>query len=340
MLVQNKDEQEENVMSDHALHTGLVTGASSGLGFEVSAQLADAGYERVIVTARTEEKGTATKLRLEQRTGKTVFETVVLDNDSLEVVETASAELVRRGGQIDTLILNAGIAPPSEMLRSKDGLEATVSSSLIGHHLLTMRLLEHNLLAEHARIVIAGSEAARGDVPTFHPLDIGSFAADSFGDDLESAIEAQMYMREPARYKAGDTYATAKMFVSWWAAQLASRLPDGMTVNTVSPGSTPDTNAIENAPAYMRYLMVPIFKLIPGMSHSVADGAARYIEAADYDDDVSGTFFASPPKKMIGPLTEVDLPHINDVDGQQALWNTTVRVAGDVDYPVEIRTAS
>lgn len=63
------------------------------------------------------------------------------------------------------------------------------------------------------------------------------------------------------------------MFVAWWAAQLATMLPEGMAVNAVSPGSTPDTNAINNASLYMRKLMIPIFKLIPGMSHSVADGA-------------------------------------------------------------------
>ena len=231
------------------------------------------------------------------------------------------------------LILNAGIAPPPDMIRSHDGFDATVSSSLIGHHLLTMRLLEHGLLADDARIVISASEAARGDVPTFRPLDLPLFASEHFDGDLEAAIEAQMYMREPASYKAGDTYATTKMFVAWWAAQLASRLPDGITVNAVSPGSTPDTNAINNTPFYMRYLMVPLLKMIPGMSHSVADGAGRYIEAIGYPDYVSGKFFASQPKKMTGPLTEVDLDHINDIDGQKALWNTTVKVAGGVDYP-------
>ena len=336
MPVQNKEEQKEKAMSDHAQQTAMVTGANSGLGFEASAKLAEAGYGRIIVTARTDEKGTDTKARLEERTWKTVFESLVLDNDRLESVEAAAAELAARGGRIDALILNAGIAPPSDMIRSHDGFDATVSSSLIGHHVLTMRLLEHGLLADGARIVIAGSEAARGDVPTFHPLDFSSFAAESFDGDLEAAIEAQMYMREPASYKAGNTYATTKLFVAWWAAQLANRLPDGMTVNAVSPGSTPDTNAINNAPAYMRYLMVPLLKVIPGMSHSIDDGAGRYIEATGFSDDVSGKFFASPPKKMTGPLTEVDLPHINDVDGQKALWNTTVKVTGGVNYPTMI----
>ena len=82
----------------------------------------------------------------------------------------------------------------------------------------------------------------------------------------------------------------------------------------------------------MKYFMVPLLKFMPGMSHSIEDGAKRYLEIADRDD-VSGKFFTSPPKKMIGHLTQVDLDHIHYIAGQEALWNTTVKVAGGVDYP-------
>ena len=262
-----------------------------------------------------------------------MFEPLVVDLDDLESVEVAAGELAGRDASIDTAILNAGVAPTKELRKNARGFEVTVTSSLIGHHLLTMRLLEANLLGSNARIVIAGSEAARGDVPTFSPVDLNAMALEHFGGDLEAAIEAQMRMDSPASYKAADTYATAKVFVAWWAAELAELLPDGMTVNAVSPGSTPDTNAINNAPFYMRHLMMPIFKLIPGMSHSVADGAARYLEVAQMGDSVSGKFFASKPKKMTGPLAEIRLEHIDHDESRKALWAVTSRVAGGVGYP-------
>ena len=187
-------------------------------------------------------------------------------------------------------------------------------------------------MRDTARIVIAGSEAARGDVPTFKPVDLNALAEQHFGGNLEAAIEAQMRMEPPATYKPSDTYATAKVFVAWWAAELSRVLPPGMAVNAVSPGSTPDTNAINNAPFYMRKLMIPLFKLLPGMSHSVADGAARYLEVAGYEPNVTGKFFASKPKKMTGPLAEIQMDHIDDRDGQLALWNVTSRVTGGVGY--------
>lgn len=313
--------------------TALVTGTTSGLGFETAAQLADKNYSRIVITGRSEARIEDAASRLTDRTGKEVFETLILDLDDMASVETAAAELADRGGSIDTLVLNAGIAPPPNAIMTEGGLEATVTSSLIGHHLLTMRILKAGLLAEGASVIIAGSEAARGDVPTFNPVDVHAVANKHFDGDLEKAIENQMRMKAPAKYKAGDTYATAKLYVAWWVAELSRLLPEGVAVNSVSPGSTPETDAGRNAPFYMRAFMIPILKLIPGMGHSVADGAARYLEVADYERGTTGKFFASKPKKMTGPLEEIRMDHFDDRAAQTALWNVTSRVAGGVGYP-------
>jgi len=310
----------------------LVTGANSGLGLEAAAQLAEEGFGSVIVTSRTATKAEQSVAELAARTGRDAFSFVTLDNGELDTVEHAAAVIAERGDQIDFLLLNAGIAPPQTFTATPDGYEATVASTLIGHHLLTMRLLEAGMLAPNARIVIAGSEAARGDVPTMNPADIGGFATQLDGS-LESAIEHQIRMEAPATYKPNDVYATAKVFVAWWAASLARRLPVGMTVNAVSPGATPGTNVVRDAPFFMKYVMLPAMRILPGMSHSVADGAGRYLEAEEYDASVSGRFFASKPKKMTGPLVEIQMERFDDQPLQEALWATTTRLAGGVDYP-------
>ena len=141
-------------MSDSGDRTALVTGANSGLGFEASAQLAESGFGRVIITARTEAKAETARQELLARTGRDVFETLLLDNDDLATVEAAASELDERGDKIDVLLLNAGAAPPKSLIMTADGLEGTVASTLVGHHVLVMRLLEHDLLSTKARIVI------------------------------------------------------------------------------------------------------------------------------------------------------------------------------------------
>jgi NAD(P)-dependent dehydrogenase (short-subunit alcohol dehydrogenase family) len=315
--------------------TALVTAATSGLGFEAAAQIAELDHGQVIVSGRTSVKARDAGDRLATRTGRHVFESLDLDLDEIASVEAAAEALIERGGSFDLLVLNAGIAPPGEVTLSPDGIERTIASSIIGHHILTVRLLEAGLIADDASIVIASSEAARGDVPMFHPLDVGAVAAEHYGGDLTAALEAQMRMTPPARYKAGDQYATAKMLVAWWAAELSRRLPSGISVNAVSPGSTPETNALKRAPFLMRNVMVPIFKIIPGMSHGVADGAERYLRVAGMDASVTGQFFASPPKKMTGSLTRMDQPHITDRPSQQAGWEALVKVSG-VDLPTSV----
>ncbi len=320
--------------------TALVTGATSGLGFEAASQLAERGYGSVIVTGRTKAKARDARDRLMTRTGRNVFESLELDLDEIASAEAAAEALIERGGTIDLLVLNAGIAPTSEADIGPDGIDRVISSSLIGHHVLTVRLIEAGLIADGTSIVIAGSEAARGDVPTFHPLDWDDFAAEHFGGDVEAAIEAQVRLTPPAVYRSSDQYANAKVMVAWWAAELSRRVPSGVTVNAVSPGSTPDTNAIKRAPWFMRTFMVPFFRIMPGMSHSVADGASRYLEVAD-KRGVSGQFFASPPRKMVGELTPTELPHISDPRLQRAGWNATVRISGvDLQTSVPLPAAA
>lgn len=321
-------------MPDNANKTAIVTGATSGLGLEAAAQLGEAGYERVTVTGRTEQGAEAARAQLAARTGRDVFEALALDLNQPESVGEAAEELGRRGHKIDFLLLNAGMVSGSELVKTDEGIEISSASSLIGHHQLTMQMIEEDLISDHARIVIAGSEAARGDVPTFKPVELSDFAAENHGGDMAEAAEAILRYDLPLKYKPGTAYSNAKLFVAYWSAELARRLPDGVTVNAVSPGSAPDTGAARNANFFMKRILLPFFKYMPGQAAPVPVAAGRYIEASEYPEQVSGEFFASAPKKMVGDLHKVDLPHVADRDRQAATWEAIVKVSGGVDYPV------
>ena len=101
-----KSSQSDNPFVDK---TALVTGANSGLGFEAAAQLAEAGYSRVILACRTLEKAEAAREALAERVGSDPFETIAVDVSSIASAQAASDELVERGTSIDTLLLNAGM---------------------------------------------------------------------------------------------------------------------------------------------------------------------------------------------------------------------------------------
>lgn len=318
-------------MTSNNTLAALVTGATSGLGFEAAAQLAEQGYGRVIITGRNQERADTAKQELEQRTGRPVFETLAVDLNDPAEVRRAAEELKARGETLDLLVLNAGMVSATGPTITASGAEITFASSLIGHHQLTAALLETSLLASAARIVIAGSEAARGDVPTFNVVDLEELADNTFDGDLDAAAEALIRGTEPKNYKAGTTYATAKAFVAWWSSALARRLPEGMTVNAVSPGAAPHTSADRNMGFFMRRVMVPLTKRAParlGLGAPTSVAAARYLEVANYPADVTGEFFASAPKKMTGPLHRMEHAHFHDVARQEAAWNAVVTVSG------------
>lgn len=320
-----------------SLGTALVTGATSGLGYEVAAQLADKGFDKVIVTGRTTDRAEQARQSLVDKTGKDVFTALALDLNDPEDVKRAAAEIASDGEQLSVAILNAGMVAGSKLVKTDQDVEITFSSSLIGHHQLTMELLAANMLTDDAAIVIAGSEAARGDVPTFNPTDLKTLADKSFGGDMTAAAEGLIRGNDAVKYKPATVYTDAKVFVAWWAAQLATRLPEGMTVNAVSPGSAPDTLAARNANFFMKHLMIPVFKHAPkrlGMAAPVPVAAARYIEVATSEDRVTGKFFASAPKKMTGPIEVMHMPHFGDTESQEAAWAATVKVAGGIGYPV------
>ena len=305
----------------------LVTGTTSGLGYSAAKQLVQDGWRHVIVTGRSQSGADEAVKKLKTETGTQNFTGIALDLNSSASVKKAVAELVKRGVPIDFLILNAGLMPGKERLVTSENIESS-QAPLIGHHQLTMGLLKVGLLASDARIVIAGAEPARGDVPMFQFTDLPAFAAKEYKSDRGSAIEAILRSSPNVKYKASTAYSDAKIFVAWWVAALARKLPADMAVYAVSPGAAPDTRAPRNLNFMMKNVFVRLSKLIPGMSHSVDEGAKNYLRASEFGVDVSGKFFCSVPKKMTGPIEIMRHPHLHDRASQDALWQAVVKASG------------
>jgi len=318
----------------------LVTGTTSGLGYAAARALAGDGWREIIVTGRSLARAQETAAQLAAETKTQVFTPLELDLDTPSSVQSALAEFVKRGRPVDFLLLNAGLIPGKKRVLTAAGIEAT-QAPLIGHHQLTVGLLRANLLSPNARIVIAGSEAARGDVPLFSYTDVAALAATKYQGDRSAAVEALVRRGPNVKYEPNRAYADAKIVVAWWAAALARRLPPGMAVYAVSPGSTPDTKGLRNAGPALKWLMVPLVKLIPGMSHTPETAARRYIQASEFGTDVSGQFFASAPKKLTGPIEEMRQPHFHDRANQEAAWQAVVSVSGvDLSYPASLTAVS
>ena len=305
----------------------LVTGATSGVGYAVARTLAGEGWREIIVTGRSLVSAQKAAAQLAAETKKQVFTPLELNLDKPSSVQSALAELVKRGRPVDFLLLNAGMLGGSARVLTAAGVEAA-QAPLIGHHQLTVGLIRANLLSPNARIIVAGSEAARGDVPMFSYTDVAAFATRHHQGDRSAAVEALLRSGPRVKYEPNRAFADAKLIVAWWAAALARRLPSGMAVYAVSPGSATDTKAVRNAGPALKYLMIPIVNLIPGMNQTPETAARRYLQASEFGTDVSGQFFASAQGKFSGPIEVQRQPHLHDRANQEAAWQAVVDVSG------------
>ncbi len=306
-------------MTNSTHKTALVTGANSGLGFEAAAQLAEQGYSKVILLCRNLEKANEAQKSLQQKTGKDVFEPLAADMSALSSVKIATKKLSQLGVHIDLLLLNAGVWPGAQISRNNEGIETAFASTLLGHHCLTLGLLNHNLLSPEAKIIISSSELARGDFPGAKLLDIKQFSQQHFNGDLTKAILATTHVTSPYQYDSNNHYSLVKLFVSWWAQALSRRLPKGITVQSVSPGISIGTNAKRHQPKRLRLIMSFLLPLL-GKSAPVHIAAKRYLDAAQMGSEENGHFFASRPGKFVGKMQRQSTPHLFFKEHQEACW--------------------
>jgi len=138
----------------------VVTGATSGLGYETALELLRHGAE-VILAARNPEKSARAATELAVASNRDQPEVLELDLSDLSSVEKAASQLT---GPVDLLVNNAGVmAPPYR--RTADGFELQVGTNHLGHFAFTARVLPCLLAAEQPRVVTVSSfvhKSARG----------------------------------------------------------------------------------------------------------------------------------------------------------------------------------
>src|SRR5580698_8077096 len=89
----------------------LVTGATSGLGHAAARLLAGEGWHEIIVTGRSRAGAQQAAAQLAAENKTVIFTPLELDLNAPASVQSALAELVKRGRPIDFLLLNAGLVP-------------------------------------------------------------------------------------------------------------------------------------------------------------------------------------------------------------------------------------
>ena len=103
------------------MKTILITGANSGLGKDAARQLGlISETEKIYLACRNETKAAAAKSELEEKTGRSVFEIIIMDVSKPESVRSAVAKITE---PIDALIMNAGgMGGKTPLEQTQDGV--------------------------------------------------------------------------------------------------------------------------------------------------------------------------------------------------------------------------
>ncbi|NUK74114.1 SDR family NAD(P)-dependent oxidoreductase [Streptomyces lunaelactis] len=138
--------------------TVLVTGATSGIGWETAWQLAERGAT-VLVHGRTAEEAQAATDRLIAGAGIDAARLCpfAADFTRLEEVEYLAHRVVQEHPHLDVLVNNAGMAAPERHTVTADGNEIAFQVNFLAHYLLT-NLLEPALTMGHPQLEERGEE--------------------------------------------------------------------------------------------------------------------------------------------------------------------------------------
>ncbi|MBN8290611.1 SDR family NAD(P)-dependent oxidoreductase [Rhodobacter sp. NTK016B] len=148
--------------------TALITGANTGLGFEMARALAARGAH-VIVAGRSAAKLDAAIARIRAETPEASLAPGVVDLNSLASVRDFAQAVAAMQPSLDVLINNAGVMVPPEGT-TQDGFETQFGVNFVAHFALTGGLFKTLTAAPAARVVTMSSIGHRGAV-----LDFGNF---------------------------------------------------------------------------------------------------------------------------------------------------------------------
>ena len=219
----------EPIDVDMSGKTVVITGATAGLGLAAARQLAELGA-RVVIVGRNPEKTQRVHDEIRAATGSDVSFRIA-DLSSMTEVDDLADRLLASEPRIDVLINNAG-ALFNERSVTDEGLERSLATNLLGHFILTNRLIPRLIESAPSRIVNMSSG--------------GMYSQRLAVDDLQFENGDYTGSAAYARTKRGQVVLT-----EMWAEQLRG---SGVVVNSMHPGWARTPGVSDSLPGFNRFM--------------------------------------------------------------------------------------
>lgn len=284
---------------DQSGKTFIVTGANSGIGFEIASALA-ARRARVLLACRDEPKAQAAIHRLRLKIPAANLAFLPLDLADLASVRNA-AELAGQEPRIDALINNAGVQGP-KLKHTAQGIERTFGVNHLGVFAFTALMLPKLAETSRSRIVVTSSGLHKG--------------AKIEWDDLNAEKS----------YKWMPRYAASKLANLLFVFELDRRLrAAGMPVTAVAchPGLAGTSLARDSGWGSVAMSLIGLFFNTP------AQGAWGALQAATDKIKPGGYYGPTRMSGLRGPSGEcTPSPEARNPELARRLWELSVQLTG------------
>lgn len=214
-----------------SLKSIIVTGSNKGIGFTTVCQILEKGvYDKVILTARTQEKADSAiqqlveKFSAEQVSSK--VSPILLDLNSVESIDSFVSQVGSQFGQVDTMLNNAGACMQGPQYDKQEALKVNVGTNFIQTRILADKVLEADLIKKSGLLLFVSSRAAKlcylkelnpeyaAKLENYRSFNIEQFNSvfDEYWTQTSADFDAKLWK---------DSYFNSKMFLSLYATALS-----------------------------------------------------------------------------------------------------------------------
>lgn len=285
----------------------LVTGGTSGMGYEDAKALAAAGA-RVVIAARNPQRGQESIDRIKQEVPDAQVQFEAFDLANLSSVRALGQRLRTTLPRLDGLINNAAIMAPPERGTSADGFEMQFATNYAGHFVLTAELLPLLRKSDSPRVVTLSSIAIhRGGRINFDDPQFTQ-AYEPMTVYAQSKLACLMFAFELQR----------RSDAAGWGIQSMAAHPGVSVTELVARGPGLDSAQGRQWSAMREHLQ------------TAAQGAVPTLYAATAPDAQGGIYYGpTGPNEIAGPLGLATVPPpASDAAAAARLWTITEEITG------------
>jgi retinol dehydrogenase-13 len=265
-MIRNNRRDPKICMDDFHKRLVVISGATSGIGYQTARKFASRGAELLCIN-RNREKSEALKTEIETEFGVRC-NYILADLSNFDDIRRTAQELLEIGKPIDVLVHNAGIYLTRREV-TPEGFDKVFVVQHLAPFMINILLSEKLKSQESARIILVNSEGHR-------------FVA--WGLDLDDLNW------DKRRYSGLKSYGSAKL------AQLLTMIVfneyftnSGVTINAMHPGAVRSETGKENGPVY-RWIKENFYSRMLRPTE-ISSESIYYLAVSKEMAGISGKFF-------------------------------------------------